>query len=100
MLMPDRSVRCALRHARLAHVLAAALLIGIAAPASAQLFRVSPSDGTSIVLGIQGAGGLTRGTDVGYDPANNVFLVVGGYGPIYGQFVDAAGAPLGAMITI
>jgi hypothetical protein len=101
MLMPFPFIRCAFRHARLAHLLAAAaLLLGVAAPASAQLFRASPSSGLSTILDIRGGSNQTRGTDVGYDPAHNVFLVVGGYGPIYGQFVDASGAPLAPMFSI
>jgi hypothetical protein len=45
-------------------------------------------------------GGIMRGTDTAYDPAHDVFLLVGGNGPIYGIFVNAAGQPVSTGFTI
>src|SRR5690606_4411285 len=48
-----------------------------------------------------GAGGiLWRGTHVGWDPVNRVYLVVAGHGPIAGIFVNAAGVAVSAPFTI
>jgi hypothetical protein len=100
MSMPTPANRRVFGHARFTHPLAvAALVLAAAAPANAQLYRASPSSGASTVLDITGSGAI-RGNDVAYDPANNVFLVVAGYGPILGQFVDTSGAALGSVFTI
>ncbi|MGE5360275.1 MAG: hypothetical protein ACM3NQ_14760 [Bacteroidales bacterium] len=81
--------------------LAVVALVTVAAtPAFAQLFRASPSDGASYLLDIRGSGGTSRGTDVKYDPAHNVFLAVSGHGLVAAQFVDASGNALGSPFTI
>jgi hypothetical protein len=41
-----------------------------------------------------------RGSDVGYDPVHDLFLVVIGYGPIFGVFTNAAGTPVTPVFTI
>jgi hypothetical protein len=64
--------------------------------ASAQLARLSPGAGASMPL--FGAG-LIRGTDVAFDTVNNVYLVVGGYGSVWGMFVDVLGNPASAVFT-
>jgi hypothetical protein len=71
----------------------ASVLCG-AIPAHAQLSRVG---GTipAIFPGI-----TMRGSDVGYDPANNLFLVVIGHGPIFGVFTNRSGAPVTPVFTI
>src|SRR5512135_3115392 len=79
---------------------AVAILMAVAAPASAQLFRASPSAGASDLLDIRGTGGTSRGTDVEYDPAHNVFLAVSGHGLVAAQFVDESGNALGSPFTI
>lgn len=61
-----------------------------AAPAAAQLSRLTTSIGVLSTTFI-------RGTDVAYDPVNGVYLLVGGYGPIYGAFTNTAGQGLTAF---
>jgi hypothetical protein len=56
-----------------------------AAPVFAQLVRVDVSKG------IVEPGGTMRGTDIGFDPVNGVYLLVTGNGPVYGAFVNSAG---------
>jgi hypothetical protein len=43
---------------------------------------------------------LTRGTAVAYDSTNKVYLVVGSHGVLWGRFVRADGAPMGAPFAI
>ncbi|HYT66138.1 MAG TPA: hypothetical protein VEL51_06970 [Vicinamibacterales bacterium] len=43
---------------------------------------------------------LVRGSAVGYDSVNKVYLVVEAYGVLWGRFVNASGTPLGAPFTI
>lgn len=48
-----------------------------------------------------GAGGVTwRGTDVAWDPANKVFLLVAGNGPVAGIFLNAAGQAITSPFAI
>ena len=56
------------------------------APAAAQLSRVGSSQGVLIPPS------TVRGTDVGYDPVNDVYLLIGANGFMGGVFTDAAGA--------
>jgi hypothetical protein len=78
------------------------LVLGIASvvlllspvPASAQLSRVG---GTVAAFF---PGGIIRGTDTAYDPVNDRYLLVMGYGPIYGIFVNASGQPVTSPFTI
>src|SRR5688572_26141793 len=42
----------------------------------------------------------TRGVDAAYDPVNNVYLVIGAYGPVSGVFVNLDGQAVGAPFTI
>jgi hypothetical protein len=72
---------------------AALLLLTCAAPAAADISRVGATTPLFVTS-------LLRGNDVAYDPANDVYLVVGGYGPVYGYFVNAAGTPVGSLLTI
>ena len=58
-----------------------------AAPASAQLSRV----GNSIGLFGNPPPFPIRGSDIGYDPVHDVYLVVGGHGFVYGAWVDHNG---------
>ena len=46
------------------------------------------------------AQGAIRYSDVGYDPANNVYLVVSGAGRLFARFVAADGAVLGNVALI
>jgi hypothetical protein len=64
--------------------------------ASAQLSRLSPAAGPSTPL----VGGLIRGTDVGFDPVHDVYLVVGGSGELFGVFVNAFGNPVSGIFPI
>jgi hypothetical protein len=67
---------------------AGALLISH--PATAQISRLTTSIG---VLSPP----FVRGTDVAYDPVNQVYCIVGGYGPIYGVFVNTSGGAISAF---
>ncbi|MBA2604852.1 MAG: hypothetical protein H0U94_14810, partial [Acidobacteria bacterium] len=78
------------RLAGLATVLLA--VAGSAAPASAQLSRVG-SNPSLIATGV-------RGSDVAFDPANAVYLVVGSYGQTWGIFVNVAGVPVTSPFVI
>ncbi len=55
-------------------------------PAWAQLSRVGVNPALAAIP--------VRGTDVAYDPANGIYLVVGAYGRVQGVFTDANGNPL------
>ena len=89
------SLQASLRCARLisAFTITAGLLLP-AAPAAAQIFRSGGS------LPSLYPGSTMRGTDAAYDPANGVYLVVEAHGPVYGIFVNSAGAPVTAPFTI
>jgi hypothetical protein len=63
-------------------------------PAAAQLSRVTSS------MGEIEPGAVMRGTDTAYDPANGVFLLVTGNGPVFGMFVDGLGQQLTGTFTI
>ncbi len=65
-----------------------------AATAHAQVSRVGG------VLGAILPGSIMRGSDVGHDPANDVFLVVVGHGPVYGVFANTSGALVSPVFTI
>ena len=76
-------------------VLAGVLLMGfLAAPsANAQTAsRLGPS--------ITAISGVVKGSAVGYDPKNSVYLVVSAYGPVNGRFVSAEGVLLGVPFPI
>ena len=45
-------------------------------------------------------GTTVRGTDTGYDPARDVFLMVFGEGPVYGAFADGTGTAITPAFTI
>jgi hypothetical protein len=69
---------------RLVHVCVALLAVLVyAAPATAQLARIGINP-TLINTGM-------RGSDVAYDPVNNVYLTVGAYGTAWGVFTDTSG---------
>jgi PKD repeat protein len=74
-------------------IIAVVIIAGFATPASAQLSRVGVS--TTIYQP-----GLVRGTHVGHDPVNGVYLLVMGAGSIWGRFVDTAGQPLSETFVI
>jgi hypothetical protein len=67
------------------------LLVG-AAPAWAQLSRI----GSVVALHAQ----PVKGTDSNWDPLNDVYLVVGGYGPNFGIFVNRFGIPVTGVFFI
>jgi hypothetical protein len=82
-----------LRRAVALGVLAALTLV--ATPAWAQLARIGNT--------IPAIGATVRGTDSAYDPVNDVYLVVGAYGPVWGVFVSGSGpasSPVGAPFLI
>lgn len=62
--------------------------------AEAQLSRIGGSN--PVIPGVP----QVRGTDVAYDPVNNVFLLVQAYGVVSGVFVDAAGNAVSPYFTI
>src|SRR5690606_315995 len=62
--------------------------------AEAQLSRIGGSH--PVIPGVP----QVRGTDVAYDPVNNVFLLVQAYGVVSGVFVDAAGNAVSPYFTI
>lgn len=65
----------------------ALLIIGAAPPpSSAQIAK----EGLSKAL-LSTAPFPIIGTDVAYDPGNKIYLVVGGYGEVYGGFVNTSG---------
>jgi FG-GAP-like repeat len=87
-----RSVRGPAFYSRTAILVA---LIAIwASPAAAQLSRLTPS------IGVLTAAPAIRGTDIGYDPTNHVYLMVGGFGAIYGLFVSSTGTAAGSAFRI
>jgi hypothetical protein len=59
-------------------------------PAAAQISRLTPSIG---VL----APPFVRGTDIAYDPVNQIYCIVGAYGPVYGVFVNTSGGVISAF---
>ena len=65
-----------------------------AAPASAQLSVVGGSKP------LFGTGGILIGNDVSYDPAHGVYLVIAGYGEVWGIFVNQAGDPVSGAFRI
>jgi hypothetical protein len=69
-------------------------LLCVAVPAHAQIARVGPTI-PAIAPGL-----VMRGTDAGYDPVNNLFLVVIGHGPIFGVFTNPAGTPVTPVFAI
>lgn len=69
-----------------------ALLLTLSTPAAAQ---VSAAGGIAQLLA-----STTRGVDAAYDPVNNVYLVIGAYGPVTGVFVNLDGQAVGAPFTI
>lgn len=60
-----------------------ALLLVFATPAAAQISRVGNSKGLLTVP--------TQGTSICYAPGQSVYLLVGGYGPLYGVFANTTG---------
>ena len=79
------------KYARIS-IAAALFTLTIAATAQAAAVR---SGATTAALA-----GLVRGSVVGYDSTNRVYLVVSAHGVLYGRFLDGAGNPLGAQFTI
>ncbi|HYN09492.1 MAG TPA: hypothetical protein VES67_19060 [Vicinamibacterales bacterium] len=73
------------------------LLMG-SAPAWAQLSRVGSV--TALVGRDQIGAGAIKGTDTNYDPVNDVFLIVGAYGPHFGMFVNRYGVPVTGFFFI
>ena len=69
-----------------------ALLLTLSTPAAAQ---VSAAGGITQLLA-----STTRGVDAAYDPVNNVYLVIGAYGPVTGVFVGLDGQAVGAPFAI
>ncbi len=68
------------------------VLVGIASPASAQLWTLPPPVKLMDIS--------VRGIDSSHDPANDVFLSVGAFGSVTGQFANSVGEPIGGPITI
>src|SRR4026208_1334542 len=74
-------------------LVALSVFIASAVPADAQTIpRLGPS--------ITAIAGTVKGSAVGYDPKNAVYLGVSAYGPVNGRFVSADGAPIGAQFPI
>lgn len=71
-----------------AWTLGIAAVATLSSPVTAQLSRV----GDTVVT--YAPGGIMRGTDAAYDPANGVYLEVVGNGAVYGVFVNASGQPV------
>jgi hypothetical protein len=70
-------------------------------PADAQLTLLNGvSAAPTAFVPTAAAHGLVDGVDAAYDPANNVYLVVGGKTYVTGVFVNTAGVPVTAPITI
>jgi hypothetical protein len=63
------------------------------APASAQVSRIGNSIGML-------EPGQMRGTDTAYDPGRDVYLLVTGYGAVYGIFVNGQGEPVTGAFVI
>jgi hypothetical protein len=83
-------------------MLAGVLLASSALPASGQISTL-----TGIALFSHfSSQGLVKGTDLDYDPQNDVFLVVGSCytvcpsGSVYGRFVDRAGTAVTSLFAI
>ncbi len=70
-------------------------LLSTASPVSAQLVRMTPS-----VAGLEPAGLTMRGTDAAHDPNHDVYLLVVGNGPVFGVFVNSAGAAVTGAFAI
>ncbi len=85
--------RRSLRLLMLAAAVGTMNLLGPIVPASAQAVRI----GSTISYY---PGGTIRGTDTGYDPKNDVYLLVQGYGAVYGVFVDGSGRAVTSMFSI
>ena len=96
--MPHAARPAGFRHPLLAGFAVALTVLLTVVPASAQLSRVSPSSGPS--AGLHTPGGVLRGTDVAWDPVHQIYLVIGGYGSVYGMFVNTTGAVIGSVFTI
>jgi hypothetical protein len=83
---------------RSVRLLAAAIATGacFVAPAhsSAQVSRIGNSVATLH------PGGIWRGVDTAYDPANDAYLVVTGYGAVYGRFVNGSNQPISETFAI
>ncbi len=73
------------------------LLVGVS-PALAQLSRVGSV--IALVGKDQLGAAAIKGTDSNYDPVNDVFLVVGAYGPHFGIFVNRFGVPVTGFFFI
>lgn len=59
---------------------------------------LSPSGPTTTVL--ESNGSTVRFPDLAHDPANDLWLVVGGQDGLRGRFLDANGTPLGAEVPV
>jgi hypothetical protein len=70
------------------------LVAGMPSLAAAQISR----DGETAFLTM--SHGTLYGNDVAYDPVNDVYLVVGAYGGVYGTFVSGNGTQLGGVFAI
>ena len=73
-------------------VLLTVLLLAGAAPAWAQLSRIGSV--TATVGKDQIGAPAIKGTDNAWDPVNDVYLIVGAYGPHFGIFVNRFGIPV------
>src|SRR5205085_12219565 len=71
---------------------ATAAILALSAPAFAQLSRI----GANPML----AATTVRGSDTAYDPVHNVYLTVAAYGPLWGVFSNASGAPIAGAFQI
>jgi hypothetical protein len=74
------------------------MLVAGAGPAWAQLSRVGSV--TALVSKETIGAPAIKGTDSNYDPVNDVFLVVGAYGPHFGIFVNRFGVPVTSFFFI
>jgi hypothetical protein len=74
------------------------ILLAGASPAWAQLSRIGSV--TALVNRDQIGAGAIKGTDSNWDPVNDVYLVVGAYGPHFGIFVNRFGIPVTSFFFI
>jgi hypothetical protein len=91
MTNPPTASTFALRRLGAVATMFLALLVW-AVPAAAQLGRIGNSPTLHATT--------IRGTDDAYDPVHDIYLVVGGYGPVWGVFVNPFGDPIAAPFLI
>ena len=83
---------CRVSMTRLLGLATLVVLVGMASPASAQLWTLPPP--------VKLMDESVRGIDSSHDPVNDVFLSVGAFGLVRGVFANSFGEPIGASFTI